>query len=129
MRGEKLGVRFGSQTLLSNSRKAMEGGEFAKEAGQYEAYHEAIFKSFFTDGRDIGDREVILRAARSAGLNENNFKAALDNHTYLPHLEKTSQLAKQNGINVAPTFIIKGYGKITGAPSIDRFRNVFSGMI
>ena len=126
IRGEKLGVFFGPQTLLSNSRQAMEGGEFAKEAGRYEAYHEAIFKSFFTDGRDIGDREVILQAARSAGLEENEFKKALDSHTYLPRIEKTSQMARQLGIKVAPTFIIRGYGKITGAPSIERFRSAFS---
>jgi hypothetical protein len=41
-RGRKMGVRFGPQPFMSNSRKAMQGGEFAKEHGKYDAYHEPV---------------------------------------------------------------------------------------
>ena len=75
-RGEKMGVRFGPQPLMSNSRLAMQGGEFAKDHGKYDVYHEAVFRAFFTDCKDIGDRSVILEIAGEVGLDATALDAA-----------------------------------------------------
>ena len=124
-RGKTLGVRFGPQPLMSNSRKALEGGEFAKGHGRYDAYHEGIFKAFFTDCMDIGDRDVILDVARGAGLDADELRVALDADTYLPRLAETTRLARNNWVRAAPTCFIKGYGTITGAQPMETFRAAF----
>ncbi len=124
-RGKRIGVRFGPQPLMSNSRMAMQGGEFAKENGQYEAYHEAVFRAFFTDCQDIGDRSVILKLARDVGLDAVALDAALDGNNYLPHLQETTRKAKANGFSAAPTFVIEGHGSVSGAQPIDTFRSIF----
>ena len=124
VRGKKMGVRFGQQPLMSNSRLAMEGGEFAKDHGRFDVYHEAVFKAFFTDCLDIGDRKVILDVARSVGLNADKLKAALEAGLYFPRLEDTTASAKTSGISSAPTFVIEGYGIVTGAQPFDTFRSV-----
>lgn len=121
-RGKKMDVRFGPQPLMSNSRQALEGGEFAKEHGRYEEYHEAVFRAFFTDCKDIGNREVILDLARSVGLDAEALNAALEAKTYLPRLEETTRMARNSSISAAPTFLIEGYGSLTGAQSIETFR-------
>ena len=123
-RGKKMGIRFGPQPLMSNSRMAMEGGEFAKDHGRFDAYHEAVFKAFFTDCLDIGDRTVILDVARSAGLDTDALNAALDGVAYLPRLERTTYQAKTAGISSAPTFLIEGYGTVTGAQSFETFQSI-----
>ena len=122
-RGQKLGVRFGPQSLMSNSREALEGGEFAKEHGRYKAYHEAVFRAFFTDCLDIGNRKVILDVARKVGLDAIALDAALEENIYLPRLQETTRKAKEKWITSAPTFIIDGYGNISGAQPIDTFRS------
>ena len=122
VRGRDMGIRFGPQMLMSNSRKALEGGEFAKKHGKYEAYHETIFHAFFTDCKDIGKQEVILEAAGKVGLNTEILNDALDNHTYLSNLKKTIQMARNNMVTAAPTFIINGQETITGAQSIGIIR-------
>ena len=127
-RGQKLGVRFGPQPLMSNSRGALEGGEFAKENGKYDAYHEAVFQAFFTDCKDIGDRSVILEIARGIGLDAAALDAALESNIYLPRLQATSRKAKANGFSAAPTFVIDGYGSISGAQPIDTFRKILRGV-
>lgn len=66
--------------------------------------------------------DVILAAAKEIGLDAEVLREALANRTYGPNLEKTSKMAKENGIMSVPTFIIDGIGKITGAESIDKFR-------
>ena len=123
-RGKKMGVRFGPQPLMSNSREAMEGGEFAKENDRYDAYHDAVFRAFFTDCLDIGNRDVILDIARKVGLDAYELNAALENGIYLPRLRETTRKAKTRGISSAPTFIVDGYGTITGAQPIDTFRTI-----
>ena len=122
-RGQKFGARFGPQPLMSNSREALEGGEFAKEHGRYEAYHETVFRAFFTDCLDIGNREVILDVAKKVGLDAIALNVTLEENIYLPRLQKTTLKAKKNGISSAPTFIIAGYGNVTGAQPIETFRS------
>ena len=127
-RGKKMGVRFGPQPLMSNLRIAMQGGEFAKEHGKYDAYHEAVFQAFFTDCRDIGDRTVILDIAKRVGLDEVLLDTALVSNIYLPRLQATTRKAKANGFSAAPTFVIEGYGSISGAQPIDTFRAILRGV-
>jgi len=38
-RGRTMGVRFGPQLLMSNSRMALEAGEFARVHNKFEEYH------------------------------------------------------------------------------------------
>lgn len=119
-----MNIRFGPQTRLSNSRKAMEAGEFARDHGAYDTYHEAMFKAFFTDCKDIGQRDVILDIAGTSGLDTDKLTIALDTSLYLPRLEETTQKARNNFINAAPTFVVKGYGSITGAQPLEAFREI-----
>jgi predicted DsbA family dithiol-disulfide isomerase len=121
-RGKELGVRFGPQPLMSNSRQALEAGEFAKEQGRYDAFHEGVFKAFFTDCKDIGDRAVLRNVAQKAGLDIAALEVALDAKTYLPRLTETTAKARENWVRAAPTFIIEGYGPITGAQPVETFR-------
>lgn len=121
-RGRQMGIRFGPQERLSNSRAALEAGELAKEAGLFEEFHAAIFRAYFTDCRDIGSREVLLDVAREVGLDEAALVAALDAGTYHDRLEETTQKAQAEGITGVPTFLIEGYGSITGAQPIETIR-------
>ena len=127
-RGKKMGVRFGPQPLMSNSRMAMEAGEFAKEHGKYDRYHEAVFAAFFTDCKDIGDQEVILDLARDVGLDVPALREALADGIYWPRLQEASRKAKMNGFSAAPTFVIEGYGSFSGAQPIEQFRRILRGI-
>ena len=127
-RGRKMGVRFGPQPLMSNSSMAMQAGEFAKDHGKYNAYHEAVFRAFFTDCKDIGDRSVILEIARGTGLDGAALDAALEDKIYLPRLQATTREAKANGFSAAPTFVINGYGSVSGAQPIEQFRKILHGV-
>ena len=122
--GKSMGVRFNLQPLMSNSRLALEAGEFAKVHGVYDKFHAAVFKAFFTECKDIGQREVILDIAGSLGLATDQLALDLDNHTYLNVLEETTQSARNMMVSAAPTFIIDGLKPITGAQPLDSFRTL-----
>lgn len=123
-RGNDFGITFRPWKLLSNSRQALEAGEFAKEHGAHNAMHEALFRSYFTEGRDIGQREVILDAARNAGLDVKALNEALEKQVYLPRLNEISRQLKAKGITAAPTFEIAAEKRIVGAMPMETFRVV-----
>lgn len=123
-RGRRMGVRFGPQTLLSNSREALEAGEFAKQYDRYDAFHEGVFRAFFSQCKDIGRREVLLEIAEYAGLDTGELDASLDAGRYLSHLEEATRAARSMGIGSVPAFVIEGYGIVTGAQPFDRFRMI-----
>lgn len=121
--GERFGIQFGRVTLLSNARMSLEAGEFAKECGKFEAYHEAIFIIYFTQARDIGSWEAVREAAEIAGLDTTELKKALDEARYRPRLAAVTDAAHRAGINSAPTFIINDRYMITGAQPLEVFRD------
>jgi predicted DsbA family dithiol-disulfide isomerase len=124
-RGHRYGIHFGPQQVMSNSRLALMGGEFAKEHGCYHQYHHAVFKAFFTDCLNIGRMEVLLEIARECNLDPFAFEKALTESAYMDKLQATNNQARDSWVNVAPTFVISGHGNVDGAASIDSFRKIF----
>jgi len=122
MRGKELGIEFTPWTLLSNSRQALEAGEFAKDHSLHDAMHEALFRAYLVDGLNIGQREVILNAARSVGLNAKALNMVLDKQVYRPRLMELSHLIRTKGITAAPTFEIDNGKRIVGVMPMETFR-------
>ncbi len=50
------------------SRKALEAAEFARDQGCFDEMHNALFRAFFEDGRDLNDTGVLLDVGASVGL-------------------------------------------------------------
>jgi len=121
--GKNLGARFNLQPLMSNSNLAMQAGEFARDNGAHEPYHEAVFRSFFTDCQDIGNFQVIAEIILSLGLDLDELKKALDERIYIPRLEETKKRAAAKMVTAAPTFVIEGGSQITGAQPLATFRD------
>jgi len=121
--GERYGIQFGDVRLLSNARMSLEAGEFAKEHGRFEAFHEAIFNIYFTQARDIGLWDSVREAAVAAELDAVELKKALDDGLYKKRLAAVTDEAHRNGINSAPTFVINSRYMISGAQPLEVFRD------
>lgn len=121
-KGKDMGLRFGPQTLMSNSRLSLEAVEFAREQGLFEPFHEAVFKACFTDCQDIGSRETLLEIAAQVGLDAEALGKVLDEGRFRQKVEETTLHARKLGVRAAPTFIIQGVGAIVGAQPLEQFR-------
>ncbi len=86
---------------------AFQGLEFAKEHGKGNEFNDAVFRAFFQQSRDIGNLDVLADIADEVGLNQEEFRHALEQGTYRDRVKKLLQAANERiGINAVPTIVI-----------------------
>lgn len=86
---------------------AFEGFQYAKEHGKGNAYNHRMFKAFFQEEQDIGKVEVLVKLAGEIGLNEQEFREALDSRKYREAHRKALEHAYHEAhITAVPTIVI-----------------------
>ena len=125
-RGKEFGIVFGYRTLLSNSRLALEAGEYARDMGKHKKFHEHMFHAYFTEELDIGRLEVISSIAARCGLDVADMMNALKDGRYRARLAEARKEGEKINLTGVPTFIINNKYKIVGAQPVDAFKEIFS---
>jgi predicted DsbA family dithiol-disulfide isomerase len=110
------GLEMSRPPFRSNSHLAMAADLFARDSGQPEPYHSNMFKAYWQDHRNIGEREVVLDVARDSGLDPAELEKALDDGRYDPEMAAVYDECGQYGINGVPTFIIGRYMVVGAQP-------------
>jgi predicted DsbA family dithiol-disulfide isomerase len=123
--GAPFGIAFVDRPILSNSRPALLAAEFAREQGKFQAFHEAVFASYFSHGLDIGDLDVLRQIASDSGIDVDALADAVKSGKCLPMLERTKEDAARLGVTGVPTFFINDKRSIIGAQSLEVFRKTF----
>ena len=87
-----------------NSVKAMRGCLFAEKENNLVAFANNVFKSYWVDGIDIGQEELLLNIAKETKFNIKNFKKYINSQEAKNHLRKnTNELVHRGGFG-SPTF-------------------------
>lgn len=86
---------------------AFEGYQFAREQGKGEAYTHRMFTAFFQEEQDIGDVGVLVKLAKDIGLDDKEFREALETRKYKEaHQRELKAAYEEVGVTAVPTFII-----------------------
>jgi predicted DsbA family dithiol-disulfide isomerase len=117
------GLPMADRDWVSNSRPALEAAEYARDQGQFDPFHRAVFKAYFAEGRDIGKHEVLRDIATAVGLDANNMIDAINDGRYTERVEEDLALSRQIGLTGVPAFII-GNRAIVGAQPYEVFEHV-----
>jgi predicted DsbA family dithiol-disulfide isomerase len=120
--GAPFGLAFQKITNISNSRLSLEAGEFAKEQGRFDEFHHAVFETYFSQGKDIGDMVVLEQIGKGSGLDTAALRSALETGNYRKQLDRVKEEAAGLRVTAAPTFVINNTGRIVGAQPIEVFR-------
>ena len=70
---------------------------------------------YFSEGADLTDREVLVRAAAAVGLDADTVRAKLATEDDVRETTQAADAAKEAGINGVPTFIVDGRYAVSGA--------------
>jgi predicted DsbA family dithiol-disulfide isomerase len=124
--GKAEGIVFSERTFTTNSHKSLLLAEAAKEEGQeiFEALNEGLFRAYFTEGRNIGDPQVLRDVALAAGVPDGRIGKAWSDAAYEERLTLDREAAAQIGITGIPTFIVDGRWIIEGAVPVEMLREV-----
>ena len=111
---EEAGLKLNPLTGISNSRLSLQIAEFAKEKGKFKEYHEAVFRGYWQESIDIGDRKQLFSLAAQVGLDLNELESYLESGKAADKLNQHLQEVREYGINGVPTFVI-GNKMVVGA--------------
>jgi len=108
------GLPYRRRTHTYNSRLAQELAKWADGGPGGAAVHDALYKTYFVEGRNLADAGVLVDAARSAGVSTDEAQKVLRDRTFKGAVDADWEKARQYGINAVPSFAAGGY-KLIGA--------------
>lgn len=111
--------------FIACSRPALEAAEYAKEKGKFDAFHLAVFKAYWEDARNIGQRDVLREVAEKCGLDGAELERVLEEGRYTATIEKQNEEARQLGVTGIPAYIVGSYF-IEGAQPYSVFQKAVS---
>jgi predicted DsbA family dithiol-disulfide isomerase len=80
-----------------------------------DAVVEALFTAYFTQGRDIGDHDVLADCAAEAGMDRAGVADFLAGDVAATEMLAADRAAREAGVNGVPSFFLDGYGLYSGA--------------
>ena len=110
------GLPYGERTMTYNSRLAQELGKWADTQPGGEAFHDALFRAYFVEARDISQPAVLLDIAEKVGLSVDAACEVLDKRTFRDAVDADWKLSRQYGITGVPTFVVGRHGVVGAQP-------------
>jgi len=103
---QELGLPFEEHDRLYNTRLAQELGLWAEYKGRGEPFHNAAFRAYFADGKNIGEISVLTDLAESVGLPADEAEAVLVKGTFKAAVDEDWAVSRAMQVTAVPTFII-----------------------
>jgi predicted DsbA family dithiol-disulfide isomerase len=110
------GLPYGERKMTFNSRLAQELASWAESQPGGEAIHDALFKAYFVDGKNIGDPEELVKIAESVGLPGDKAREVIEKRTHKAAVDADWQKSRQYGVTGVPTFVIGERGVVGAQP-------------
>jgi predicted DsbA family dithiol-disulfide isomerase len=110
------GLPYGERTMTYNSRLAQELGKWADTQPGGEAIHDALFRAYFVEARDISQPAVLLEIARHVGLSADGAALVLEKRTFKDAVDADWKLSREYGVTGVPTFVAGRYGVVGAQP-------------
>ncbi len=110
------GLPYGERKMTYNSRLAQELGKWADTQPGGEAIHDALFRAYFVDGRNIGDPQILLEIAESVGLPREEAREVLEQRKFKAEVDADWEKSRRYGVTGVPTFVIGNQGVVGAQP-------------
>jgi len=109
---DELGLPLGNQKKIYNSRLAQELAKWTESRGKGDPYHEAVFRAYFVDGRNVGKVDELVAIARTLGLLEKEAKLVLEQRSFKEAVYSDWSRSRDLGVTGVPTFAIEKRGVV-----------------
>ncbi len=98
----------------------------AHHSGVQDLVVEGIFRAYFLEGKDVGNREVLETVARRAGRGGEQMARLFKGDAGTSEVQLEEAQAGQLGISGVPYFVINGAYALSGAQDVSTLVNAFT---
>ncbi|MFU8816104.1 MAG: DsbA family oxidoreductase [Pseudomonadales bacterium] len=110
-----LELDFSAIRVAPNTLRAHRLMSWAEPSGRQHELAEVLFRFYFQQGRDVGDRHELAQAAAAAGLDRDAASAMLAGHDESDKVRAELALGEAVGVTGVPFFVLAGKFAIPGA--------------
>ncbi len=86
---------------------------------------EALFRAYFTEGRDISNRPTLIDVVAEAGLDRGKAEGVLSSDDGIEAIRETGEQARRLRVEGVPFFVVNGKLALCGAQQPDTFLEAF----
>lgn len=119
---ESLGLPLSDRTKTYNSRLAQELAKWAESEGKGDEFHDAVFRAYFVEAKNIAREDELVSLAGSVGLPETVARHVVKTRAFKEAVDEDWERSRLLGITAVPTFVI-GEQKMTGFQPIEVLRD------
>lgn len=113
--GKQAGLQYNfDKAIVANTFRAHQFLHFAKAHGKQNEAEGLMFRSYFTDGKNVDDLPTLIALGKTIGLDGGALQAALQNQSYANAVKAEINEAQQLGVNGVPFFVFNGKYAISG---------------
>jgi predicted DsbA family dithiol-disulfide isomerase len=99
------------------------------QQGCQNAVVEALFVAYFTEGRNIADRQTLIEVVADAGLEHRLAETMLNRNDGIDEFKEAEKLSQRHQVSGVPFFVINDEFALSGAQVPDVFLDAFRQVI
>jgi predicted DsbA family dithiol-disulfide isomerase len=125
--GETEGIHFAFDRIerTPNTVDAHRLIWLADQQGCQDAIVESLFLAYFTEGRDISNRQTLIDVVAEAGLERHRAEAILNSEEGMDAIKEAQERSRWHRVDGVPFFIINNEITLSGAQQPDVFLDAF----
>ena len=114
------------KAVIANTFDAHRLSHLAAKKGLQDQMEERLFAAYFTEGKDIGDKDTLVSLAQEVGLSATEAAEVLKTDAYSDKVQADIYEAQQVGVRGVPFFVFDSKYAVSGAQPSDVFTQVLS---
>jgi protein disulfide-isomerase len=109
------------RAIVGNSKDAHRLIQFSKTKGLGDEAEEALFKAYFTDGKNMADLNDLIEIGTSIGLDALELSSILESDAFAYEMTQDIQEAQNIGVQGVPFFVFDRKYAVSGAQPVEAF--------
>ena len=127
--GAGLAIDFAKIDRTPNTLDAHRLIHWAGLEGRQTAIVSRLFKAYFEEGHDIGDRGILLDIAEGAGLDRAMTERLFESDADLDDIRARDKHARNRGVTGVPTFVVANQHVVPGAQAPELWLRVIDELV
>ena len=106
----ELGLPLADRTKTYNSRLAQELAKWAEAEGKGDEFHDAVFRAYFVEGKNIANVDTLVGLSESVGLPGDEARRVVRDRTFREAVDADWRRSRALVITAVPTLVMGGHG-------------------